>query len=141
VTEPPISGPEIPVTHETCRIRPRLTRRDGYTEAVPVEYRKDPRLVWEGLSRVAAWARPHGTEPWAYAALTYLTMCDVLPDKPHHATYSHPRWRTCWVVYDPELIRPTRTIYPSDYWRQQLSNALDEFAATLDQTHGRAAAR
>ena len=63
-------------------------------------------------------------------------MCDILPDTPYTATYSHPRWRTSWIVYNPEHLRPTRAIYPTQYWREQLSAGLDEFAATLKAPHG-----
>jgi hypothetical protein len=133
---PPLPEVPEPVTAATCEIRPRLTRlRSGLWEAVPVEARGDPRRGWEAGMRVAAWARPKGAKTWEYCALAHLSLCGYKPKDAHSHTYSAPRWRTSWVVYDPSLIQTVRFERPSTpYWHDQLSLALAEVASWLD--HG-----
>lgn len=126
-----------PVTPETCVVmRPRLVQaRSGLWEAQPAVFRAKPGLSWQTACRVGAWARPRESDDWWFA-LTYLTTCYLATGKPtgHGGpVHTHPRWRTAWMVFDPRLLRtaepPKR--YPSDYWREQLSNALGEFAAEI----------
>ncbi len=133
-TSPPLDEPEdgFEVTTETCEIRPRVALRGGYWEAQPVEYRKDPRGIWDGPARLSAWARPTGTTNWTYCALTYHTTCHVQPERPGMHSYTRPRWRTAWVVYNAELVRPIEPRpAPTAYWAEQLSLHLGAFARWL----------
>lgn len=129
---PLVALPPRTVTRETCEIRPCLVRAGTRWEATPIRIRKDARHPggWETSCRLAAWARPKGTEGWPYLLLTWLTTC--WPDE--RRTHSpRPRWRSAWVVFDPDLVEPyaapERGITP--FWRDQLSAALTEAAAEL----------
>lgn len=103
---PPLPEPEIPVTRETCEIRSRITKLGEHWDAPAITYRTHPKTPAQGIARLAAWARPHDTKPWIYAAITFHTMCEVQPGMPHAHTYTEPRWRTLWIIYDPALIQP-----------------------------------
>jgi hypothetical protein len=135
VTPPPLPESPEPVTAATCEICPRLTRlRSGLWEAVPVQVRSDSQQGWETGVRVAAWARPKGAETWTYCALTHLSLCDYRSkvESAHTRTYTAPRWRTSWIVYDPSLVQAVQFERPSTpYWHEQLSLALADVAYWL----------
>ena len=127
--EVPLPEPDEKVTAATHEILPRLRRVRHGIEAVPVHYRRDADGSWTDVGRVAAWARPKGTRHWTLIALTHLSARYPATDR-QRVHSGHPAWRTSWVLYNPALVEPVEppARYPSDYWRDSLSEALAEFA-------------
>jgi hypothetical protein len=127
----PLAPAPLPVTRETCEIRPCLVRDAGRWEATPVRFRTDARRsTWETSCRLTAWARPKGATGWPFLLLTWLTTCWPDPRRTHSP---RPRWRSAWVRFDSDLVEPyaapERGI--TSFWRDQLSKALGEAAAEL----------
>lgn len=128
---PPLLEPEQPITPATCEIRSRLTHtQNGQWEATAVRYRPAPHAVWQHAGRIAAWARPRGTQPWIYAALTHLSTCNIKPPTPGSYAHSQPRIRTSWVIYTADTIEQCEPEHRTPYWHQQLSDALADFAVS-----------
>ena len=131
ITTAPLALAPDPITPGAYEIRSKLTRVGPRWEAGHVRYREDIGRSWRTEARLSAWARPTGAEGWPFLALTYLSSRFAASDA-HHVHSGRPAWRTQWMVYSRDLIEPIEPLrYPSDYWRDQLSNALGEFAAEL----------
>jgi hypothetical protein len=131
------------VSWETCEISPCTTRsRSGRWDGVAVRYRSSPQSsAWDTDARLAAWARPRGTSgSWPFAALVYMTYCFTR----HNRAGAHsgvPRWRSSWVIYNPELIEPARAVVPTDYWAECCSEAIGALVDELGRPRpGRIAA-
>lgn len=130
---PPLEVPPLDeITRENCEIYLRLRFERGRWTAPAVDYHRHRDSLWEVDARIGAWARPIGQESgWPWCALTYHTQCPVKPAAGYAYTHSRPRWRTAWVIYNPDLIRHVNAPSQTEYRAEQLALALADLASEL----------
>jgi hypothetical protein len=129
----PLLTAPMRVTWESCEIRPCTTRTNsGCWDAAAVRYRSEATSsMWETDARLAAWARPHGTTGWPFAAMVYMSFCHTTMHNRAGAHSGVPRWRWNWVVFSPDLIEPVQPNVPSEYWADCCSAAIEDLVAAI----------